>query len=203
MRNNCVSLDFDAAGRCSSAPKDTHLRPQDTYPHHRIPTPPPSPGVSGAWGSYLAPGGPLPVRWQSAASGTLIITLPTTPGVSFWWTTIACSAMFERSLTLSLACCESRGEIMRPLRRRKSGSETPKLQSMSYGDAQTLRSVFRAPLRDARLPLRRSQLLRLLARRGLDARDPRPHIATAKCSQFLPPRPGTCRTRRRRSFDHR
>ena len=50
---------------------------QDTYP-------PPSPGVSGAWGSYLAPGGPLLVRWQSAASGTLIITLPTTPGVSFW-----------------------------------------------------------------------------------------------------------------------
>ena len=64
------------------APEDTYLRPQDTYPHHRIPTPP-SPGVSGAWGSHLAPGGPLLVRWQSAASGTLIITLPTTPGVSF------------------------------------------------------------------------------------------------------------------------
>ena len=64
------------------APEDTYLRSQDTYPHHRIPTPP-SPGVSGAWGSHLAPGGPLLVRWQSAASGTLIITLPTTPGVSF------------------------------------------------------------------------------------------------------------------------
>ena len=57
---------------------------------HKIPIltigylPPPSPGVSGAWGSHLAPGGPLLVRWQSAASGTLIITLPTTPGVSFW-----------------------------------------------------------------------------------------------------------------------
>ena len=56
---------------------------------HKIPIlttgylPPPSPGVSGAWGSHLAPGGPLLVRWQSAASGTLIITLPTTPGVSF------------------------------------------------------------------------------------------------------------------------
>ena len=60
------------------APEDTYLRSQDTYPHHT-----PSPGVSGAWGSHLAPGGPLPVRWQSAASGTLIITLPTTPGVSF------------------------------------------------------------------------------------------------------------------------
>ena len=59
---------------------------------HKIPIlttgylPPPSPGVSGAWGSHLAPGGPLLVRWQSAASGTLIITLPTTPGVSFWVT---------------------------------------------------------------------------------------------------------------------
>ena len=56
---------------------------------HKIPIltigylPPPSPGVSGAWGSHLAPGGPLLVRWQSAASGTLMITLPTTPGVSF------------------------------------------------------------------------------------------------------------------------
>ena len=56
---------------------------------HKIPIlttgylPPPSPGVSGAWGRHPAPGGPLLVRWQSAASGTLIITLPTTPGVSF------------------------------------------------------------------------------------------------------------------------
>ena len=77
--------------------------------------------------------------------------------------------------------------------------ETPKLQSMSYGDAQTLRSVFLAPLPDARLPLPRSHLLRLLARRGLDARDPRPRVRTAKCSQFLPPWLRTCQTRRRRS----
>ena len=41
--------------------------------------PPASPGVSGRWGSYFAPGGPLQVRWQSAVSGTLIITLPNTP----------------------------------------------------------------------------------------------------------------------------
>ena len=92
---------------------------------------------------------------------------------------------------------------MRPLRRRKSGSETPKLQSMSYGDAQTLRSVFPAPLRDARLPLQRSQLLRLLARHGLKFWSLRPRLPTTKWSQFLSPWPGTCRTQHRISFDHR
>ena len=66
-----------------------------------------------------------------------------------------------------------------------------------------LRSVFRAPLRDARLPLRRSQLLRLLARRGLDARDPRPHVASGKCSRILPYATGTCPTRHRKWCVHR
>ena len=107
--------------------------------------------------------------------------------------------MDARSPMLRSACSGPRGGEVRAPRRRKSGSETPKLQSMSYGDAQTLRSVFPAPLRDARLPLQRSQLLRLLARRGLDARDPRPRVPTAKCSPFLPPWLRTCQTRRRRS----
>ena len=74
---------------------------------------------------------------------------------------------------------------------------------MSYGDAQTLRSVFPAPLRDARLPLQRSQLLRLLARHGLKFWSLRPRLPTAKWSQFLSPWPGTCRTQHRISFDHR
>ena len=49
------------------APEDTYLRPQDTYPHHRIPTPPLSGGIRGmgqppcTWRS--APG-PLAVRCQ-------------------------------------------------------------------------------------------------------------------------------------------
>ena len=74
---------------------------------------------------------------------------------------------------------------------------------MSYGDAQTLRSVFPAPLRDARLPLQRSQLLRLLARHGLKFWSLRPRLPTAKWSQFLSPWPGTCRTQHQISFDHR
>ena len=104
---------------------------------------------------------------------------------------------------LRSACSGPRGGEVRPLRRRKSGSETPKLQSMSYGDAQTLRSVFPAPLRDARLPLQRSQLLRLLARHGLKFWSLRPRLPTAKWSQFLSPWPGTCRTQHQISFDHR
>ena len=74
---------------------------------------------------------------------------------------------------------------------------------MSYGDVQTLRSVFPAPLRDARLPLQRSQLLRLLARHGLKFWSLRPRLPTAKCSHFPPPWPGTCRTQHRRSCVHR
>ena len=74
---------------------------------------------------------------------------------------------------------------------------------MSYGDAQTLRSVFPAPLRDARLPLQRSQLLRLLARHGLKFWSLRPRLPTAKWSHFPPPWPGTCRTQHRRSCVHR
>ena len=31
----------------TGAPEDTYLRPQDTYPHHRIPTPPLSGGIRG------------------------------------------------------------------------------------------------------------------------------------------------------------
>ena len=111
--------------------------------------------------------------------------------------------MDARSPMLRSACSGPRGGEVRPLRRRKSGSETPKLQSMSYRDAKTLRSVFPAPLRDARLPLQRSQLLRLLARHGLKFWSLRPRLPTAKWSQFLSPWPETCRTRRRRSLDHR
>ena len=74
---------------------------------------------------------------------------------------------------------------------------------MSYGDAKTLRSVFPAPLRDARLPLQRSQLLRLLARHGLKFWSLRPRLPTAKWSHFPPPWPGTCRTQHRRSCVHR
>ena len=111
--------------------------------------------------------------------------------------------MDARSPMLRSACSGPRVGEVRPLRRRKSGSETPKLQSMSYGDVQTLRSVFPAPLRDARLPLQRSQLLRLLARHGLKFWSLRPRLPTAKWSQFLSPWPGTCRTQHRISFDHR
>ena len=111
--------------------------------------------------------------------------------------------MDARSPMLRSACSGPRGGEARPLRRRKSGSETPKLQSMSYGDAQTLRSVFPAPLRDARLPLQRSQLLRVPVRHGLKFWSLRPHVSTARCSQFLPPWRGTCRTQHQRSLDHR
>ena len=111
--------------------------------------------------------------------------------------------MGARSPTPRSACSGPRGRKVRAPRRRKSGSETPKLQSMSYGDVQTLRSVFPAPLRDARLPLQRSQLLRLLARHGLKFWSLRPRLPTAKWSQFLSPWPGTCRTQHRISFDHR
>ena len=107
--------------------------------------------------------------------------------------------MVQRSLMLRSACSAPRGGKLRAPRSRNMGSETPEFQSMSYGDAQKLRWVFPGHLRDARLPLQRSQLLRLLARRGLDARDPRPRVPTAKCSQFLPPWLRTCQTRRRRS----
>ena len=74
---------------------------------------------------------------------------------------------------------------------------------MAYGDAQKLRWVFPGPLRDARLPLQRSQLLRLLARHGLKFWSLRPRLPTAKWSQFLSPWPGTCRTQHQISFDHR
>ena len=74
---------------------------------------------------------------------------------------------------------------------------------MAYGDAQTLRWVFPAPLRDARLPLQRSQLLRVPVRHGLKFWSLRPHVSTARCSQFLPRWRGTCRTQHQRSLDHR
>ena len=111
--------------------------------------------------------------------------------------------MVARSLMPRSACSRPRGEKLRALRSRNSGSESPKLRSMSYEGAQTLRSVFLAPLRDAMLPLQRSQLLRALVRHGLKFWTLRPRVPTAKCSQFLPPWPGTCRTRHQRSFDHR
>ena len=111
--------------------------------------------------------------------------------------------MVQRSLMLRSACSAPRGEKLRAPRSRNMGSETPEFQSMSYGDAQKLRWVFPGPLRDARLPLQRSQLLRLLARHGLKFWSLRPRLPTAKWSQFLSPWPGTCRTQHRISFDHR
>jgi hypothetical protein len=54
--------------------------------------------------------------------------------------------MLDRSLTLSLVCCESRGEIMRVLRSRNSGS-VPKLQSMLWGNTEKLTFLIPAPQR--------------------------------------------------------
>ena len=49
----------------------------------------------------------------------------------------------------------------------------------------------------------RSQLLRGPARRGLDARDPRPHVAGGKCPRILPYATGTCPTGHRKWCVHR
>ena len=46
-------------------------------------------------------------------------------------------------------------------------------------------------------PPARSQLLRGPARRGLDAGDPRPHVASGKCSRIFPYATGTCPTHHR------
>ncbi|EGB02807.1 hypothetical protein AURANDRAFT_68548 [Aureococcus anophagefferens] len=83
------------------------------------------------------------------------------------WTTNACSTMFERFLTLSLVCCESRGEIMRVLRSRNSGSDVPKLQSMPWGNPQKLRSLISVPSAPRERPYERLRPLLRLARHGV------------------------------------
>ena len=111
--------------------------------------------------------------------------------------------MVQRSLMLRSACSAPRGEKLRAPRSRNMGSETPEFQSMSYGDAQKLRSLEGQPRVAEGAGEHPSQLLRVPVRHGLNIWSLRPQVSTAKWSQFLSPWPETCRTRRRRSLDHR
>ena len=111
--------------------------------------------------------------------------------------------MVERYSMLRSACSGPRGEELRPLRRRKSGSETPELQSMSCEESQKLRSLEGQPRVAERGGEHRSQRLHVPVRHGLKFWSLRPRLPTARCSHFPPPWPGTCRTRRRRSCAHR
>ena len=94
-------------------------------------------------------------------------------------------------------------EELRPLRRRKSGSETPELQSMSCEESQKLRSLEGQPRVAERGGEHRSQRLHVPVRHGLKFWSLRPRLPTARCSHFPPPWPGTCRTQHRRSCVHR
>ena len=98
--------------------------------------------------------------------------------------------------------CESRGEIMRVLRSRNSGSDVPKLQSIRWGNTQKLRSLIPVPSAPRERPYERLRPLLRLARHGVIFWDRRPRLPTAKCSHFLLPWPGTCQTQHRIS-DHR
>ena len=111
--------------------------------------------------------------------------------------------MVERYSMLRSACSGPRGEELRPLRRRKSGSETPELQSMSCEESQKLRSLEGQPRVAERGGEHRSQRLRVPVRHGLKFWSLRTRLPTAKWSHFPPPWPGTCRTQHRRSCVHR
>ena len=111
--------------------------------------------------------------------------------------------MVERYSMLRSACSGPRGEELRPLRRRKSGSETPELQSMSCEESQKLRSLEGQPRVAERGGEHRSQRLHVPVRHGLKFWSLRPRLPTARCSHFPPPWPGTCRTQHRRSCVHR
>lgn len=113
------------------------------------------------------------------------------------------SSMVQGSLTLRWAYYGSQGKKTRVVRSRNSGSEILKLQSVSWGNTQKLRSLFPALQRRATRPPWRVRLLLPLARHGVTFRDRRPRLRTAKCSQFLPQWPGTCQTQRQISLDHR
>ena len=76
----------------------------------------------------------------------------------------ALSSSIQRSLTLRWACYGSQGKKKRVVRRRNSGSEILKLQSISWGNTQKLRSLFPAPQRRATRPPWRVRLLLPLAR---------------------------------------
>ena len=111
--------------------------------------------------------------------------------------------MVERYSMLRSACSGPRGEELRPLRRRKSGSETPELQSMSCEESQKLRSLEGQPRVAERGGEHRSQRLHVPVRHGLKFWSLRPRLPTARCSHFPHPWPGTCRTQHRRSCVHR
>ena len=61
-------------------------------------------------------------------------------------------SMGQRSLTLRWACYGSQGKKTRVVRGRNSGSDILKLQSVSWGNTQKLRSLFPAPRRRATRP---------------------------------------------------
>ena len=69
-----------------------------------------------------------------------------------------------RSPALRWACYGSQGKKTRVVRSRNSGSEILKLQSISWGNTQKLRSLFPAPQRRATRPPWRVRLLLPLAR---------------------------------------
>jgi len=96
----------------------------------------------------------------------------------------------SEALALRWACYGSRGKKTRVVRSRNSGSEILKLQSVSWGNTQKLRSLFPAPKRRATRPPWRVRLQLHLARHGVTFRDRRTRVCTAKCSQFLPQWPG-------------
>ena len=111
--------------------------------------------------------------------------------------------MGARSPRPRSACSGPRGGKVRAPRRRKSGSETPELQSMSCEESQKLRSLEGQPRVAERGGEHRSQRLRVPVRHGLKFWSLRPRLPTAKWSHFPPPWPGTCRTQHRRSCVHR
>ena len=80
---------------------------------------------------------------------------------------------------LRSACSGPRGEELRPLRRRKSGSETPELQSMSCEESQKLRSLEGQPRVAEGGGEHRSQRLRVPVRHGLKFWSLRPRLPTA------------------------
>ena len=99
--------------------------------------------------------------------------------------------------------CESRGEIMRVLRSSNLGSDVPKLQSMSLGNTQKLRSLISVPSAPRERPHGRLRPLLRLARHGVIFWDLRPRVPTAKYSHNLPSRLATYQTQGQKSFEHR
>ena len=109
-------------------------------------------------------------------------------------------AVAARSMKLGLACYASRGKKTRALRRRNSGSETSKLQSVSRANTQKPRSLLPAPLASRVAPPQgRSASAAPRMTWSVFSRPPTPGFY-CELPHFLPRRPGTCRTQHQRSL---